>query len=65
MSYTQNFLKGIIQGIRWGRKLGLKGDTRSLDYRSFERTASGGSAQGTESLLACIPGKPYTAELKQ
>ena len=38
MSYNLNSLKGLIWGIVYGTITGLiKGDTRSLDYSSYEK----------------------------
>ena len=37
MSCNLNSLKGVIWGIIWGTIVGvIKGDTRSLDYSSFQ-----------------------------
>ena len=36
MSYSLNSLKGGYIGIKWGSIIGdIKGDTRSLDYGSY------------------------------
>ena len=41
MSYSLNSLQGVIQGIIWGTTIGVtKGDTRSLDYSSYNFHAS-------------------------
>ena len=37
MSYNLNSLEGVIWGIIYGTAIGvIKGDTRSLDYSSYE-----------------------------
>ena len=37
MSYSLNSLKGVMEGTILGTTIGLiKGDTRSLDYSSYE-----------------------------